>query len=488
VTDLGTAGNSLQVAVVGSGPSGFYAAEALLKCNRAVRVDMIERLPVPFGLVRNGVAPDHPKLKEPILVYDKIARLPGFAFFGNVEIGCVVSVKELRELYHAVIFACGAETDRRLGILGEDLRGSHTATEFVGWYNGHPDFRDRSFDLSQEVAVIIGQGNVAADVCRILAKRVEDLAHTDIAEHALVALVQSRIREIHIIGRRGPAQAKFTAKELKELGEIPGCDALANPADLELNPASEREIADKMNRERPKNVQLFRDFAARHPTQPRRIFFQFLQSPIALEGRDRVERIVLARNRLHGAPFKQTTVDTSVRSALECGLVFRSIGYRGVPVSGLPFNEQRGIFPNRDGRIIDGETIEVGLYATGWIKRGPSGIIGTNRADSVATVQSLMSDLGRIGEMPKPGRSGLRQLLDLRGVQIVSYEDWLVIDREEAARGAARGKPREKFARREEMLGLLSKSGRISRAKGTEQVEEIDSSTALKSEVQRAGG
>lgn len=458
MTGLGTPGNPVQVAVVGSGPSGFYAAEALLKGKHAVRADMIERLPAPFGLVRYGVAPDHPKLKEPILVYDRIARLPGFAFFGNVEVGRAVSVEELRELYHAVIFACGAQTDRVLGIPGEGLPGSHTATEFVGWYNGHPDYRDRDFDLSQEVAVIIGQGNVAADVCRILAKRAEDLARTDIAEHALEALAGSRVREIHVIGRRGPAQAKFTAKELKELGEIAGCDALADPGDLELNPASEVEVADKMNREGPKNLELFRSFAARQATQPKRVVFHFLRSPVALEGRTRVERVVLSQNRLEGAPSKQTAVDTGARAALDCGLVFRSVGYKGVPIPDVPFDERRGVFPNRDGRIIEHGAIEIGLYATGWIKRGPSGIIGTNRADSVATVQSLMSDLDRLGQMPKPGCGGLKQLLAVRGVRIVSYADWLVIDREEVARGAACGKPREKFTRREEMLGLLPKT------------------------------
>ncbi len=479
MTAVGNPGNPLQVAVVGSGPSGFYAAEALLKSNRTVRVDMIERLPVPFGLVRNGVAPDHPKLKEPVLVYDKIARLPGFAFLGNVEVGRAVSVKELRELYHAVIFACGAETDRELGIPGERLSGSHTATEFVGWYNGHPDYRDRTFDLSREIAVIIGQGNVAADVCRILAKRAEDLARTDIAEHALLALAESRIREIHIIGRRGPAQAKFTAKELKELGEIPGCDALVDPAELELNPASERELADKMNREGPKNLELFRSFAVRRAAQPKRICFHFLRSPLALEGRGRVERVVLTQNRLEGVAFKQTSVDTGMCSALDCGLLFRSVGYKGTPIPGVPFDERRGIFPNRDGRIIKHDAIEVGLYATGWIKRGPSGVIGTNRADSVATVQSLLGDLNRLEQMPKPGAMGLQKLLDLRGVRIVSYADWLAIDRAEVARGAARGKPREKFTRREEMLAVLPDPSLVTRTTATSFAGEIDSGTTL---------
>src|SRR5882724_10774987 len=216
----GTEQNPLKVAIVGAGPSGFYAAESLLKSGVVVRIDMIERLPAPFGLVRHGVAPDHPKLKEAIAVYDRIARAPEFRFFGNVTVGRDVTVEALGAAYHAVIFASGAETDRRLGVPGEDLLGSYTATEFVGWYNGHPDYRDRVFDLSQEVAVVIGQGNVAADVGRILAKTVDELKHTDIAEHALDALAQSRVRDIHVVGRRGPAQAKFTAKELRELGDL----------------------------------------------------------------------------------------------------------------------------------------------------------------------------------------------------------------------------------------------------------------------------
>jgi ferredoxin/flavodoxin---NADP+ reductase len=485
VAALGTADKPIQVAVVGSGPSGFYATEALLKCNRAVHVDMIERLPVPFGLVRNGVAPDHPKLKEPILVYDRIARLPGFAFFGNVEVGHAVSVAELREFYHAIVLACGAAADRKLNIPGETLPGSHTATEFVGWYNGHPDYRDRGFDVSHEVAVIIGQGNVAADICRILAKPLEDLARTDIAEHALEALAQSRIRKIHVVGRRGPAQAKFTSKELKELGEIPGCDALADPADLELNPASEQELADKMNREGPKNLELFRSFSARRATQPKRIFFHFLQSPIALEGQGRVERVVLARNRLEGAPFKQATVDIGLRGALECGLLFRSVGYKGIPIPDVPFDERRGIFPNRDGRIVERDTIKLGLYATGWIKRGPSGVIGTNRADSVATVQSLVNDLDRFEQVAKPGATGLRRLLDKRGVRIVSYADWLAIDQAELARGAACGKPREKFTRREEMLSAIPQPGNVPSTVANRFAGEIDSGTTLRAEAGR---
>jgi ferredoxin/flavodoxin---NADP+ reductase len=455
---LGTEQNPLRVAVVGSGPSGFYATEALLKGGCTVEVDMIERLAAPYGLVRHGVAPDHPKLKEAILVYDKIARLPRYSFMGNVSVGRDVTVEELRAHYHAVVFACGAETDRRLGVPGEDLAGSHTATEFVGWYNGHPDYRDRSFDLSQEVAVVIGQGNVAADVCRILAKSVDELKHTDIAEHALDALAASRVRDIHVIGRRGAAQAKFTNKELKELGELTNCDAVVRAGDLELNPESVAELNPKTNPVAVKNVEIFREFAARTPAgKPRRLVFHFLEGPAALAGSGRLEQVTLARNRLEGEAFQQVARETGETEVLACGLLFRSIGYSGIPIAGVPFDARRGVFPSKDGRILDGAGTEVsGLYAAGWIKRGPTGIIGTNRADSVATVKSLLADLPRLAQEQKSGAGGLRTLLATRGIRAVSFDDWLRIDAAEIASGQLKGKPREKFTRVNEMLGCLN--------------------------------
>lgn len=456
VDALGTAGNPLRAAVVGSGPSGFYAAEALLRSGRAVHVDMLERLPAPFGLVRYGVAPDHPKLKEPILVYDRIARSGSFAFFGNVTVGRDASVAELQATHHVVVFACGAETDRRLGIPGEALPGSHTATEFVGWYNGHPDYRDRQFDFSHEVAVIIGQGNVAADVCRVLAKSVDELKHTDIAQHALEALARSRVREIHVIGRRGPVQAKFTPQELKELGELADCDPVVNPGELALNAQSEAERADKMNRAGARNIEILRGFSTRRQRGGKRCYFRFRLSPVEISGGARAERVLLERNRLEGEAFKQVAVGIGEKIELECGLVFRSIGYRGVPIPGVSYDDKRGVIPNRDGRVLrDGEPAP-GLYVTGWIKRGPSGIIGTNRADSVATVAALLEDLPRLAAEPKPGNTGLRALLSGRSVRVVEYGDWLAIDKAEIERGRPKGKPREKFTACEEMLAVIT--------------------------------
>ncbi len=449
---LGSANNPLRVAIVGSGPSGFYAAEALFKSPLTVRVDMIERLPVPFGLVRYGVAPDHPKLKQPTLVYDKIAQSPGFTFLGNVTVGRDVSLEQLQTTQHAVLFACGAESDRRLGVPNEDLPGSHTATEFVGWYNGHPDYRDRSFDLSSEVAVIIGQGNVAIDVARILSKSVDELRNTDIAEHALDALADSRVREIHVIGRRGPAQASFTSKELRELGELRGCVTRVSANGLQLNSACLTELEDKINFNAAKNVETFQSWTTHSATAAdKRIWFHFLQSPVAMAGKFRLEQITLERNRLTGPPFGQLARGTGETLDLRCGLLFRSIGYRGLPLRGVPFDEAKGVFPNTAGRI--GET--AGLYAAGWIKRGPSGIIGTNRADAVATVQSLLADLAHLDSRPREGTTGLYAALARSDSQVLSYADWRCIDAEEQRRGAATGKPREKITRVSDMLAVL---------------------------------
>jgi ferredoxin--NADP+ reductase len=374
-----------------------------------------------------------------------------------VAVGYDVRVEDLRAVYHAVLFTCGAESDRRLGIPGEDLPGSHTATEFVGWYNGHPDYRNRTFDLDQEVAVIIGQGNVAVDVGRILAKTVDELKQTDIAEHALDALAASRIREIHLVGRRGPAQAKFTNKEFRELGELADCDPVVDPGEVALNPESELELRDRRGSVAKKNLEILQGFASR-PLRGvrRRIFLRFLLSPVELRGAARLEQVVFERNRLEGAAFEQNARGTGERVETACGLLFRSIGYKGVAIPGIPFDARQGIFPTREGRIVDeAGTVVPGLYAAGWIKRGPTGIIGTNRADSVATVNALLADLPALDPGPRPGADGLEALRPGAGPRVVSYADWLVIDRVEVERGAAKGKPREKFTRVAEMLGLL---------------------------------
>lgn len=454
--DLGSQRNPLRAAIVGSGPAGFYAAEALLESASLVLVDMFERLPAPFGLVRSGVAPDHPKLKQPILVYQKIAASPQLRFFGNVMVGRDVSVSELMDCHHVVVFACGAQTDRTMGIPGEHLPGSHAATEFVGWYNGHPDYRDLVFDLSHETAVVIGQGNVAVDVCRILAKTADELRQTDIAAHALEVLAESRIRDVHMIGRRGPVQAKFTHPELRELGQLADCDPVVDSHDLDLNPASRQELGDRSNRTALKSYEVLQAFAARPPPiRHRRCHIKFLKSPIKLSGDGRLERVVLMRNRLTGEASRQIAQPTGETEELACGILFRSIGYRGVAIPGVPFDEILGVIPNRDGRVTDGCTVVPGLYATGWIKRGANGIIGTNREDSLLTINSIWGDLPELDPSPKPGADRLDALLQSRRIRVVSYTDWCKIDAAEIRRGQLAAKPREKFTRLKEMLDVI---------------------------------
>ena len=457
MSQVGTEQNPLLVAIIGSGPSGFYACEALLKSEISVKVTMLERLPVPYGLVRSGVAPDHPKLKQAIQVYAKIAESPDFRLLANVTVGTHISVDELAESHHAVIFANGAETDRKLGIPGEDLKGSYTATEFVGWYNGHPDYREREFDLSSERALIIGQGNVAADVARILAKSVDELRHTDIAEHALDALAESRIKEIYVIGRRGPAQVKFTPKELREFENLQICQSVVDPAELELNPASETELADKGNSGQKKIYQQLQKLSSLESRDVKRhCHFTFLKSPTELKGDGHLQSVVFEKNQLSGEALSQSARGTGEFEEMESSLLFRSIGYRGVAIPGAPFHESWGLIPNTDGRITDDGSILTGMYVTGWIKRGPTGIIGTNRADSVATVASLLEDLPTLGKPEKPGGAeGVCQILESRNVRYVTFGDWKIIDQSEVDRGQPKGKPREKYTYINEMLALL---------------------------------
>lgn len=463
----GSPTRQLQVAIVGSGPSGFYAAEALLQSGHEVEVSLIDRLAAPFGLVRYGVAPDHPKLKQPTVLYDGILQSPRVLFFGNIRVGKDVKVQQLLALYHAVIFAYGAEADRALGIPGETLPGSNTATEFVGWYNGHPDYRDREFDLSQESVAVIGNGNVAIDVARILAKTVDELKHTDIADHALSVLAESKVRDIHIIGRRGPAQARFTSQELQEFGKLVDCDAHIDRCYLKLNPASENEVADKMSRGIAKNVQILGGFTESGPSHKRRrCHFHFLQSPLAFIGNSRVSGLRLAKNRLHGDAFEQIVEETSDIVELTCGLVFRAIGYRGVPIEGLPFDHKRGVLRTLGPRLVteEGDVIP-GLYATGWIKRGPSGTIGTNRADSTDTVTALLDDLHALPGTERRGAADFARMLRDAGKVFVSYADWRKIDLAETQAGQMIGKPREKITRMAEMLALTGAPG-IDTARG----------------------
>ncbi|MBA3588241.1 FAD-dependent oxidoreductase [Methylibium sp.] len=449
---LGTPGQPLRVAVVGSGPGGFYAAEALLACGLAVEVDLIERLPVPYGLVRFGVAPDHAKLKSVTAVFDGIARDPRCRFFGNVALGRELSAEQLAAMYHAVVVAVGADADRKLGIDGEHLAGVHAAGDFVGWYNGKPECAAMCFDLSQDVAVVVGQGNVAIDVCRILAKPVEDLRRTDITQHALDALAASRVREIHLIGRRGPVQARFTPKELRELGTLPGWRPIVDPASLVLNEESRQELALAGFVHASKNCEILHSFAAHSGEAARVLHLHFYQAPVALQGSGRLHSLTLEKQRLAGPAGDQRSVPTGERSSLRAGLLFRSVGYRGCAVPGLPFDTRTGTLSHRDGRVMAAPgTAMKGWYATGWIKRGPTGVIGSNRLDSVETVASLLKDLPAL-DTPKPGRTALLALLNAMGHRVVTFDNWLAIERAEQERGHALNKVAEKFVRVPDML------------------------------------
>ena len=449
---LGTEARPLRVAIIGSGPSGFYAAEALVDSDLKVKCDMFEKLPPPYGLVRYGVAPDHQKIKGVIRIYQKVARKEGFEYFGNTGIGDDISVEELKRHYDALIFACGAQTDKRLEIPGIDLPGSHTATEFVAWYNGHPEYQDRVFDLNQEVAFVIGQGNVAMDVSRILAKTADELKNSDITRHALEVLAESKVKEVHLVGRRRPAQTAFTPPEIKEFGELLACDPLVNPEDLELNDASKKELDDPKFREKKRNYDVLKGYADRGDgTKPKKFIVHFFRSPIELVGNGKVEKVILEKNQLVGEPGKQKARGTGETMEVRCGLFFRSVGYRGVPIPGVPFREDWGVFPNTEGRI-DGAP---GLYAVGWIKRGPSGVIGTNKPDSAATVQSLLADLPKLPPCPEPDTGKIRKILKGRSVRVVSFPDWEKMDAAEVENGKKVGKPREKFVTVEGMMKVL---------------------------------
>jgi ferredoxin/flavodoxin---NADP+ reductase len=444
----------LRVAVVGSGPAGFYAADALLKSEGLpVEVDLIDRLPTPWGLVRLGVAPDHENIKAVSRAFEKTAARPGFRFFGNVEVGSTVSHAELAELYDAVVYTVGAQTDRRLGIPGEDLPGSFAATEFVAWYNGHPDFQDREFDLSHERAVVVGNGNVAIDCARMLALTPEELAPTDTTHEATDAIARAGVREIVMLGRRGPVQAAFTPPELKELGELAGAEPVVDPADLRLDAASEAELEADRERAR-RNFELLEEYAGRAPEgKPRRIVLRFLVSPVAILGEDRVEAVEVVRNELVAEGGRIVARPTGETEVVPAGIVLRSVGYKGVALPGVPFDERSGTIPNEGGRVVGAER----TYVAGWIKRGPSGVIGTNKKDAAETVELLLAD-ARAGRLAGASNSLLLgDLLEKKGVHFVEYAGWQAIDAAERAAGEPLGRPRVKLT---EWTKLLETGGR----------------------------
>ncbi len=465
MSDIGSDTSPLRVAIVGAGPAGFYTAERLFKeKNNHITVDMYDRLPTPFGLVRNGVAPDHQKIKSVTKVFDRLAAKPQFRFFGNVELGTDVTVEDLRQHYHQIVYTTGAQTDRSLDIPGIDLKNSHPATEFVAWYNGHPDFRDYEFDLSQESVAVIGIGNVAVDVARILCRTREELLETDIADYALEQLCQSNVKEVYVLGRRGPAQAAFTPPEAKELGELLGADTVVLPEEAELDPLSQASLADA-DRGTMRNVEILQELSQRKPEgKPKRLTIRFLVSPTELLGNDDGEVVAmkLVRNELYrteSGTMRPRPTDNF--EEIPVGLVFRSIGYRGVPIPGVPFHERWGVILNEKGRVLHPDSNEpvLGEYTAGWIKRGPSGVIGTNKPDAAETAECMLADFaaGKLLSPAHPDLGAAMKLVQAKKPNYVSYADWQKLDELETAAGEAQGRPRVKFTKVADMLAALGK-------------------------------
>lgn len=456
----------VRVAVIGSGPSGFYATDHLLKNkDYTIYVDMYERLPTPFGLVRGGVAPDHAKIKSVTKLYTRIAGHERFTFYGNVEFGKDVSKAELSKHYHAFIYAVGAQTDKKLGIPGEDLENSYAATQFVGWYNGHPDYRHYDFDLpNMKRVAVIGVGNVAMDVTRILARTTEELHPTDIADYALDALNNSGVEEIIVLGRRGPAQAAFTNPEIKELGEMEDADIIVPKADATLDELSLAQLKESGERSAVKNVEILQEYAERTPSgKSRKITMRFLVSPTEIIGDDKVEAIKIVKNELYlddrGSLRPRATEEFET---LPVDMVFRSVGYRGVPLPDVPFYDKWGTIPNNKGRVFtehDGDQQSIGDYVVGWIKRGPSGIIGTNKPDAIESADMFLEDLaaGKVLSPEDTSGEAVHNLVASHQPKYVTFADWERLDELERSRGQEQGRERLKFTNVDDMLSALGK-------------------------------
>jgi ferredoxin--NADP+ reductase len=445
----------LRVAVIGSGPAGVYAAGALAQ-HGDVAVDVFDRLPSPFGLVRYGVAPDHPKIQSISTALERVLEHPAVRFLGNIEVGTHIQVADLHRHYDGLIFANGASVDRRLGIPGEDLDGCTSATEFVSWYCGHPDAPTGQFTLDARSVAVIGLGNVALDVTRMLARSPEELRTTDVPDHVLRAFAASRVEDIHLIGRRGPAQARFTTKELRELGELAQADVLMDPRELELDEASRRLLAEDSVRRR--NMAVLKEWAGRRPAgRPRRVHLRFMLRPVSVLGDVRVSGLRLERTRLDPRGNASATGEVTT---LDVQLILRSVGYRGLPVVGLPFDAANGVIPNLDGRVVrDGEVV-TGEYVAGWIKRGPTGVIGTNKHDASETVAALLTDAPLLPPAPIRDPAAVLQLLHDRGARVVTWEGWRAIQVSEARLGQTQGRARAKIADRESLLRAANAEAR----------------------------
>jgi len=441
----------MRVAIIGSGPAGFYAAEALLKrADTPIDVDVFDRLPTPYGLVRGGVAPDHQKIKAVVRVFASTAARPTFRFLGNVQLGRDVSVDELRRHFHQIVYATGNESDRRLGIPGEGIARCTPAAVFVGWYNGHPDYRDATIDLSVRRVAVVGNGNVAVDVARILMRTRAELEQTDIAAHALDALCRSQVREVFLLGRRGPDQAAFSPSELKELGSMEAADPVVDAGEL-------AGCADADG-----NLKILRSFASRRPREDgRKIHLRFLVSPteVIADAEGKVAGLALERNRLEARPDGTLAArGTGKIEVLDVGMVLPAIGFAADRIPGVPFDEKARIIANQDGRVVDPSrhTVVPNEYVVGWARSGPQGLIGEHKRASAHVVEHMVADGAGLQARALPRRDAIDALLRERGVQLVSFDDWKRLDDVEVARGERRGAPRDKIVDVEAMLAVLS--------------------------------
>ena len=444
----------LRIAIIGAGPAGFYAAAHLLKQKELnIEVDLYDKLPTPFGLVRGGVAPDHQKIKSVTKAYHKTAQHPNFRFYGNIELGKHLHVEDFKKYYHQICYTIGTQTDRRLGIPGEDLKRSHSATEFVAWYNGHPDYKHLTFDLSQEKVAVIGVGNVAVDVARILCRSYSELSRTDIADYALEALRNSNIREVYMLGRRGPGQAAFTNPEVKELGELEDADAFVPPDEATPDPLCLAQLEAKPDRTVERKLEIINQLSHNNSqSKSKRLTIRFLVSPTEFieDGQGGVAGLKIVKNELYatddGRLRPRATDKTEV---LDAGLVFRSVGYKGVATPGIPFNSDWGVILNDKGRVLseDSQSPLTGQYTAGWIKRGPSGVIGTNKADAVETAECMLEDFkaGRILNPVHHSREELEQFLFEKQPAFFSYQHWERLDAAEISKGEHQSRPRVKF-------------------------------------------
>ena len=434
---------TVRVAIVGSGPSGFYTADALLRSGADVEIDVIDRLPTPFGLIRAGVAPDHQKTKNVSRAYEKTALNDKVTYYGNVNVGTDISIEELKKLYEAVVIAIGSPYDRKLGVPGEDKKGVFGSADFVGWYNGHPDFRDLEPDLNTKAIVVIGNGNVAVDCARVLVKTPDEMSITDLATHAAETIHASSLEDVYMVGRRGPIEAKFTNVELREMGELQNCTPIIDAAQIPEDVPEDMEMSDRDRRLKDRNLATLRGFVDAEPAgRERRVHFQFFASPVEVLGDDTVEGIRLEKTEVRDG----RAIGTGETYDIPCGIVIPAIGYQGQPLEGVPFDEWNGVIENDEGRVSDG------IYAVGWIRRGPTGVIGTNKHDGDRAAEQINEDCSDSG---KAGGDGLKALLDGKGVRYIDYAEWQMIDDAEKS-AAPDGAPRRKLTRIPEMLAVLN--------------------------------